>query len=74
MAPSIFDIAEFAEGVERDVKGGKVKGDGKKKKIESNEKILGNTIVRLLPCAGGEGGAGGYQQKAVGQSMSSIVL
>jgi hypothetical protein len=27
-----------------------VKGDGKKKKIESNEKILGNTIVRLLPC------------------------
>ena len=50
MAPSIFDIAEFAEGVERDVKGGKVKGDGKKKKIESNEKILGNTIVRLLPC------------------------
>lgn len=32
MAPSIFDIAEFAEGVERDVKGGKVKGDGKRRK------------------------------------------
>ena len=69
MAPSIFDIAEFAEGVERDVKGGKVKGDGKKKKIESNE----NSALASL-CAGGEGGAGGYQQKAVGQSMSSIVL
>ncbi len=50
MAPSVFEIARFAEGVERIGNGGKTSGDGQNKKIEANEKILGNTIVRLLPC------------------------
>lgn len=66
MAPSVFDIAKFAEGVERTGNGGKTLGDGPNKKIEANEKILGNTIVRLIPCV--------LEGKAVPEDISRKLL